>query len=87
MRTHYERVNMTYRTTAERIVVVLGGVVAVVALALLGLAAYATLGPVGLSGSNGIAFGGAVVAGLVVTILYASSGVRGLFEREYRRRV
>ncbi|WP_136715497.1 hypothetical protein [Halorientalis salina] len=77
---------MTYRTKAEQIVVVLGAVVAVVALALLGLAAYATVGPAGLSGSYGVVFGGAVFVGLAVTILYASSGVRGLFEREYRRR-
>ena len=78
---------MSTRTKLEQIVVVLGAVVAVVALALLGLGAYALLGSPGLDGSAGVLFGAAVFVGLLVTLLYASSGITNLFEAEYRRRV
>ena len=76
---------MVQRSTLERIVVVVGAVVAVVALGLIGLSVYALLGPAGLSGSNGVYFGGIVFAALVATLLYASSGITELFEAEYRR--
>jgi len=76
---------MTPRSTAERIVIWLGAIVGVVALALLGLAAYVLVGPAGLDGSNGLYFGVAVFAALVGTILYASDGFTGFFEAEYRR--
>jgi len=76
---------MVQRSTLERIVVMVGAVVAVVALGLIGLSVYVLLGPAGLNGSNGVYFGGIVFVALVATLLYASSGITELFEAEYRR--
>ena len=66
-------------------VVVVGAVVAVVALGLIGLSVYALLGPGGLSGSNGYLFGSLVFAGLVLTIMYGVSDLGQLRDASQRR--
>ncbi|MFB6179245.1 MAG: hypothetical protein ABEI77_05925 [Halorientalis sp.] len=78
---------METRTQAEQIVVGIGGVVSVVALVLLGLAVYSLLGPFGLTSGVGPVIILLVFLAQVSTLLYASGGVEGLFEGQYRRRV
>lgn len=61
---------MVSRNGVERLVVLLGAVVAVVALALLGLSAYTLVGPVAL---NSYLVGSLVSGGLVVGLVYATT--------------